>query len=141
MHIRTLIGAAVVAAATTAPAAVITQWDFNGSSATTVPGGATSPTPSIGSGTASLIGGTTASFASGIANGGSSDPVTTSPPNFGWNTTTYPAQGTNEGTAGVRFNVSTVGVSGPGLFAYFDLRHSNTSSRFVRLDYSTDGVN
>lgn len=128
------------AAASLAPATVITQWNFNGDSATTVPGGAASPTPSIGSGTASLLAPVTSSFASGIANGGSTDPVTTSPPNFGWQTTTYTAQGVDSGTAGVRFNVSTAGVTGPGLFVYLDTRHSNTSSRFVRIDYSTDGT-
>lgn len=138
-----LLSTAVVGvglAAGSASAALVAQWDFNGGSTTTVPGGTTAPTPSVGAGTASLIGGTTATFASGTANGGSSDPVTTSPPNYGWNTTTYPAQGANPGTAGARFDVSTVGQTGPGLFVYFDLRHSNTSSRFVQVEYTTDGT-
>ncbi|MFN3706583.1 MAG: hypothetical protein ACK4WM_11400, partial [Thermoflexales bacterium] len=46
---------------------VITQWTFNGGTTT----------PAVGSGTASLVGGTTASFAQGV--GGES--------NGGWNTT------------------------------------------------------
>jgi len=37
----------------------LTQWNFNGSSGTTVPGGTESPTPSVGAGTAALIGGVT----------------------------------------------------------------------------------
>jgi len=135
-----VLAAGVLAACGAANAAIITQWDFNGQSATTVPGGGTSPTPSIGAGTASLLASVTGSFSSGIANGGSSDPVTTSPPNFGWQTTTYPAQGAGSGTAGVRFDISTVGVLGPDLYAYFDVRHSNTSSRFVQVQYTTDGT-
>jgi hypothetical protein len=114
----------------------ITQWNFNGDSATTVPGGTASPTPSSGTGVASLVG-TTASFASGIASGGSSDPVTTSPPNYAWNTTTYPAQGTGDKTRGAQFLVSTVGFNSI-MFSY-DLRHSNTSSRYEQVQYTLDG--
>ncbi len=115
-------------------------WDFNGTSTTTVPGGTSSPLPSLGSGTASLLGGITGSFASGTANGGSSDPVNTTPNNYGWGTTTYQAQGAGSGIAGVMFMVSTVGYE--DIVIKFDTRHSNTSSRFIRLDYTVDnGVN
>ncbi|MEX1044931.1 MAG: hypothetical protein WEC73_02275, partial [Chthoniobacterales bacterium] len=60
---------------------IITQWDFQ-----TVSGGLTNgtSTPNIGSGTVSLIGGTTGgTFNSGS---GSSDPVQAG---FGYQTTTY----------------------------------------------------
>lgn len=128
----------VVLAHSVVVADIVTQWNFNGASATTVPGGALAPTASLGAGTASLIGGTTASFASGIANGGSSDPVTTSPNNFGWNTTTYPGLGGANKTAGAQFLVSTVGFE--NITVSYDLRHSNTSSRFEQLQYTLDGT-
>lgn len=130
--------AALLFGASALQAALITEWDFNGPSATTVPGGSASPTPSIGAGTASLAGGTTASFASGIVNGGSSDPVATSPPNYGWNTTTFPAAMVGDRTAGVQFNVSTTGST--NIMVEYDLRHSNTSSRYEQFQYSTDGM-
>ena len=104
-----------------------------------MPGGTSSPTASTGTGSASLIGGTTATFASGAASGGSSDPVSTSPPNFAWNTTTYPAQSVGSGTAGAQFAVSTAGHE--NISIRWDLRFSNTSNRFVQLLYSIDGTN
>jgi len=117
----------------------IAQWDFNGPSNTTVPGGANSPETSIGFGTASLLGGATGetTFGSGIANGGSSDPVTTSPPNYAWQTTTYAAQGTENGQRGIRFNVSTVGFQ--GIKVTWDHRASNTSARHWRFEYTLNG--
>lgn len=122
---------------TAAHAVVVTQWNFNGDSATTVPGGSSSPTPSVGAGTASLLG-VTGSFSSGISNGGSTDPVNTSPPNFGWQTTGYAAPGAGSGTTGVGFAVSTVGYQ--DILVSWDQRHSNTSSRFLQFQYSLDGV-
>jgi len=116
----------------------LTQWDFNGSSATTVPGGTGTPMASFGAGSASLFGGVTASFASGIVDGGSSDPVNTSPPNYAWNITTFPAQGAGDQTRGVQFNVSTVGWD--KIVVNWDQRNSNTASRFVKFLYSLDGV-
>lgn len=130
-----------LAAANTASADVISQWDFNGTSSATVAGGASSPTASVGFGTASLVGGTTSTgFSSGASNGGSSDPAGGSPPNFGWQTTGYSAQGFADDTAGVQFNVSTVGFAS-GIVVSWDQRHSNTSSRWVQFQYSLDGVN
>lgn len=142
---RHLIAATAVAAIglgsfTSVQATVITQWNFNGDSATTVPGGVTSPTPSVGTGTASLIGGTTGSFASGTASGGSSDPLNTSPPNYGWGTTTYAAQGTENKGRGVQFNIPTTGVLSGPLFFQFDLRYSNTAANTTVVQISTDGT-
>jgi hypothetical protein len=113
---------------------IITQWNFQ-----TVSEGVTNgtSTPNIGSGTVSLIGGTTGgTFNSGS---GSSDPVQAG---FGYQTTTYPAQSEASGTAGVRFDLSTAGFAAPtydGILLSFDLRTSNTSSRWFRLDYTVDG--
>lgn len=134
---KTFVTFALAAAFSASQAMVATQWNFNGDSSTTVPGGAASPLPSVGLGTASLLGGITSSFSSGTANGGSSDPVNTTPPNYGWQTTTYAAQGAESGQRGVQFAVSTLGFT--GVTVTFDTRHSNTSSRWVRFDYSTDG--
>ncbi|WP_124397838.1 fibronectin type III domain-containing protein [Thermaurantimonas aggregans] len=114
----------------------IALWNFNGASTTTIPGGTTSPSPAQGSGTASLVGGTTASFASGLVGGGSSDPVTTVPPNYGWNVSNFPVQGTGNKTAGIQINVSTVGLS--NIVLQFDQRHSNTSANTVVVQYTTD---
>ena len=102
--------------------AQIAQWNFN----------AGNTTPSIGSGTASLVGGTTATFASGS---GSTDPTQ---PGFGWNTSSYPTQGTNEKTAGVRFNVSTLGLS--QVRVSWDQRLSNTAANTAQFQFSTNGT-
>lgn len=102
-------------------AQILTQWNFN----------ADNLTPNVGVGSASLVGGTTATFASGI---GSSDVATT---NRAWNTTTYAAQSTGSGTRGVQFAVSTVGFL--DVKVKFDTRHSNTSSKWLRFDYTTNG--
>lgn len=108
---------------------IVSQWVFPSGFSTT------SPLPSTGSGTASLIGGTTGSSAGGLVNGGSTENITGS---VAWNTTTYPALSSASGTAGVRFAIDTTGLA--NLIARFDMRHSNTSSRFVRFEYTTDGT-
>ena len=94
---------------------IITRWTFEGDTTD----------PAIGSGTASLIGGTTASFAIGNGSG------------RGWNTTSYPAQGTGSGTAGVQFMVSTLNYE--NIVISFDHRASGTASRWAQLDYTIDG--
>lgn len=117
---------------------ILAQWNFNGPSATEVPGGTASPSTSEGTGTAVLVNGITATFASGVASGGSSDPVTTVPENFGWNTTTYAAQDTENKERGIQFNISTVGFS--ALVFKFDQRLSNTASNTWVVQYSTNGT-
>ncbi len=104
----------------------ITQWNFNGNSTGTT-------SPSIGSGKASLFGSATATFASGTASGGSTDTLTTSS-NYAWNTTNYTTD-----PSGVRFDISTVGFE--NIIVSFDVRFSNTASRFLKLQYTTDSVN
>lgn len=134
----TLIASATLVAAC-AQAQVLTQWNFNGASSTTVSGGNNSPDASIGFGTASLLGGVTGSFASGIVDGGSTDPVTTVPENFAWNVTNYASQGTESGLRGVQFNVSTVGYQNVSIS--FDVRKSTSSSRYQEVLYTLDGTN
>ncbi|MBX3395890.1 MAG: PEP-CTERM sorting domain-containing protein [Phycisphaerae bacterium] len=94
---------------------VITQWNFEGDVTT----------PSTGSGSASLVGGTTATFATG------------NPAGRGWNTTTYAAQGTGSGTRGVEFLVSTAGYQ--DITVSYDHRASGTASRWSELQYTLDG--
>ncbi|MHC1777843.1 MAG: T9SS type A sorting domain-containing protein [Lentimicrobium sp.] len=95
----------------------IAQWTFTGDVTT----------PSTGSGTASLIGGTSATFATGFAGS----------PDRAWNSSGYPMQGEGSGTAGVEFIVSTSGYS--NIAVSWDGRHSNTSSNRVRLQYTLNG--
>jgi len=111
-------------------ATTITQWNFNsnpadGSSST----GSTSP--SVGTGSVSLIGGTTSTFASGSP----SDPAATD--NTGYNLTSWAAQSTGSGTAGLQVNASTVGYS--NIVLSLDFRQSGTVSRFWQLQVSQDG--
>jgi len=115
------------------PPGVIAQWNFN----STVPDALTSTgvsTPSVGSGTASLVGGATATFAGGdsaLDPAGSTD-------NSGWNSATYPTQGTGDRTRGVQFNVSTVGRQ--NIVVYWSTQDSNTGSKYSRLQYTTNGT-
>lgn len=120
------------ACAGVANAATITQWNFNSKVPdATVTTGVT--TPSIGSGTASAIGSTTATFATGSTadTGGGTD-------NSGWNVSTYPAASASSGTAGVQFAVSTVGYT--NITFTFDFRQSGTASRFFQLQVSSNGT-
>ena len=120
----------------------ITQWNFNGATASTVPGGTSSPAPSIGAGSAGLVGGVTpvspaTDFSSGASSGGSSDPVVTTPnTNFAWGTTAYAALGAENKQRGVQFNVSTANYS--GITFKFDQRLSNTTSNTWVVQYTTN---
>lgn len=108
----------------------IAQWLFNGA---TIPGGTTSPTPSTGAGTATLVGGATGNSDSGT---GSTDTTTTN--NLGWRVTTFPTQGSGSKTRGAQFSVDTTGVS--GIFVRYDHRFSNSAPRHGQVQYTTDGT-
>jgi len=102
---------------------ILTQWTFEGQD----PLATNSPTPATGSGTASLIGGTTGNFATGAGGTGT----------VGWNTLTYAAQEAESGARGVQFLTSTVGFTDINItFAH---RASGTASRWSQLDYTLDG--
>ncbi len=140
---KTLLTLAAAAATfvSAASAVTITQWNFNTTDAASF--NWNSPAPSTGFGTASLFGGATGTSGSGISNGGSSDTTAGSPPNYGWQTLTY-GSGTNAGAAGVQFAISTVGFTSAAYESFtfsFDLRHSNTSSRYEQVQYTVDGTN
>lgn len=101
-------------------------WDFNDDN-TIADGGVNAASSSL-----ALVGGTTATFATG-------SPLDSASPNRGYNTTNYPAQSTGNLTAGIVFNTPTTGYI--NVTVQFDVRWSNTSSKFLRFQYTTDGVN
>jgi hypothetical protein len=113
----------------TAAADVIAQWNFNTTTAQTV--------PSAGAGTLGPIGGITVSAAaSGV---GSSDPETAAGADNAYQTTGYPAASVGDRTAGIEVAASTVGYQ--NVKFSFDYRGSNTSSRKLAVLYSLDGIN
>jgi hypothetical protein len=114
-----------------ARADIIAQWNFNSVPPDGSPTTGTSA-PSVGSGTASLIGAVTGGFSTGSTN----DPASSSD-DSGWQTSNYPAAGTGNKTGGVQFNVSTVGYS--NIVIRWDHRVTSAASKYYRLKYSTDG--
>ncbi|MCK6406034.1 MAG: PEP-CTERM sorting domain-containing protein [Rhodocyclaceae bacterium] len=122
-------------AISSAQADTVAQWNFNSNPVDTSTSTG-SLLPSIGSGTAGTIGGVSSAFASGTSNGGSSDTAATD--DSGWQTTGYSLQGAANKNAGVEFKVSTLGFQ--NIVIGYDLRHSNTSSRYEQVQYSLDGI-
>lgn len=110
-------------------------WDFNSQPSDNATGTGTL-LPIIGTGTISLIGGTTSSFASGNATGtGSSDPEIANDSEL--SVSTWAAQGAGSGSRGVEFAFSTLNYSG-NVFE-FDARFSNSMSKFVEVLVSVNG--
>lgn len=128
MYKTTFIALAIAAIALPAQAVTVTQWNFNSKTLT----------PSTGTGSLSLIGGITmdAAYGNGDANGGSSDPKSGS--DFGLQTLNYSAPGKTNKSSGIALNISTKGFT--DLVFSYDLRHSNTSSRYEQVQYSLDGT-
>jgi len=110
--------AATVAITGSASAAVVTQWNFE----------AQTLNASTGTGTASLVGGTTSTFATGFGGSGT----------FALNTTTYAAQGTGDRTRGVQFTGSTAGYE--SITLQWNERHSNTAANTVAIFATADGT-
>lgn len=132
---KQLVVMAALVAAGSAHADTITQWNFNSlpSDASTATG---TTVANIGAGVISLLNGVTnPSFNSGV---GSSD-TSLSTNNSGFQTETYAAQGTQDKLRGVQYSVSTLGFE--DITVTYDLRHSNTSSRYEQFQYSLDGTN
>jgi len=121
----------LLSAATAARGEVITLWNFNSQPVDTDFTTGTL-TPALGAGSASVVGGVTESF---TASNGSSDLVAD---NSNWRITGWPAQGTGNKAHGIRFAVSTAGFK--RIRIGFDLRHSNTASKYARLQYTTNGT-
>lgn len=122
--LRLLVACALAFTSLARAQEIIAQWNFNGQT------DAAAPTPSLGAGTAALLG-VNGSFASGA---GSGDPETTG--DSGWNTAAFPAQGQSPRTAGVQFTVDTTGYE--RIQFRFDTRPSNTASRRGVVQFSTD---
>jgi hypothetical protein len=104
----------------------IAQWNFNSVANTN------SPAPSLGTGTLTSIGGPTFSIVGGT---GSTD---TNATNNALNTANYPGISTGNKTAGIQVAVSTVGKQ--NIAVSWDERVSNTGSKYVRLQYTTNGT-
>jgi len=113
---------------------VFAQWNFN---SVTPDGDTTTGTtaPSLGNGTASMVGGVTAN-GSGFATGNVALDPAGSTDNSAWNTTSYPASGNNK-TAGVQFAVSTVGIQ--NIVVSWTRQSSKTGGKYFRPQYSTNG--
>jgi hypothetical protein len=111
-----------------AKADFITQWNFDSTTPDSNTGTGTT-NPSFGFGTASLVGGTTATFATG--NGGGAD-------NSGWNTTNYAASTTGNKTRGVQFSASTAGYQ--NITISWEQRHSNTAANTVSVQATSNGT-
>ncbi len=122
-------------ASASAQGAIVTQWNFN-SGNDALPSTGTL-VPSIGTGVASIIGGTTSTFATGSP----ADPlgVATGNDNSGLNVSAFPAATTLTGTAGARFTTSTASITA-AIEIQFDFRQSGTSSKYYQLQATTDGL-
>lgn len=94
----------------------IAKWTFTGDVLT----------PESGIGSASLVGGVSATFAAGVLGA----------PDRGWNTTSYPDQGMGNKLNGVQFSVSTLTLE--GIQISFNIRHSNTAANTIIAQYSID---
>jgi len=116
----------------TGRAVTIAHWNFNSATSDADPNTGTLA-PAVGVGSAVLVGGVTASF---TASNGSSDP--NSSDNSNWRITDWPNQSTGNKQNGIQFNVGTVGYR--NISVRWDLRNSNTASRYIRLQYTTNGA-
>lgn len=87
--------------------------------------------PIVGTGTITLVGGveepSSGAFPTGSGGTGT----------FAYSSTTYPEQGTNSGTAGFQFDLSTTGEE--DIFVSFAVRGSNTASKWGEFQYSING--
>ena len=87
----------------------------------------------VGAGTALALGVTP-----GFNVGTTSDPASLGADNSGWATRDYAPQGTENKLRGVQFSVSTAGYQ--DVLLTWEQRHSARASRYVRLQYTTNGV-
>jgi len=117
---------AVLSVVPVAAYGVIAQWNFDSVANTNA------PTPSAGSGTLASVGGPTFSIVGGS---GSTDTNTS---NSALNTANYPGSTLANKTAGIQVAVSTAGKQ--NIAISWDQRVSNTGSKYVRLQYSTNGT-
>lgn len=131
LTLGTILGLTLLPSNALAQQVTLTQWNFNNSSTTpniNITTGNPTGTPSV-----SLVGGVTAS--SFLSGSGSSDRESL---NRAWQTSNYPAQGSGNKTGGVEFDASTVGYQ--NITVSWDQRFSDTASKNVQFQYSTNGT-
>lgn len=109
---------------------VIAQWNFDNATP------ATAMLPTTGSGTFVTIGGVADALTSGVMPAGNPTAVG----NLSYSIKTFPVSLTASGTAGYEFDVPTGGFADP-LNVTFDVRGSNTSSKWQQYEVSLDGTN
>ena len=122
MNPKSVLLLSALSVASAAHAATVTQWNFNSGN----------NTPSVGTGTIALVGGTTSTYAGGLASGATVA-------GQALNTTMYAAQGAGNKTRGVSFLSSTTGYK--NVVLDYDVRHSNTSANVSTVQVTTDGTN
>lgn len=138
---KILFAAMAFSAVSAAHAVTLYQWDFNSNpndNATTT--GSDVADIAVNPGSAvSRVGGTNfGSSTNGYTAGtGSSDPQATD--NTAYQLGGFPLQSTGSGTAGMEVVASTAGYK--DIKISFDRRHSASASRWIQLQYSTDGTN
>lgn len=112
---------------TVANTASLAYWNFNGDL------NVTSPATYLGVGTAEGVNCNT--YSNSIYSGQDYDFSSTP---GAWGSSGYPAETVSNKTAGVQFNVSTVGAK--NIAVSYDTRATATASKYARLQYSTNGV-
>lgn len=112
---------------TVASSGSLAYWNFNGDL------NVTNPATFQGFGTAMAV--NCSSFSNNVSSGLDFDFSST--PNA-WGTSGYPAAGESNKTAGVQFNVSTVGAK--NIAVSYDTRATSTASKYERLQYTTNGT-
>src|SRR6516162_200147 len=134
MNPRLLYPAFYLISTTAIHAAVVTLWNFN----SPIPDGTVNTgtnAPSFGNGTATLIGGTTASYVTGDT---ALDPARLVD-NSSWSTKKYPGANSNNLSAGVRFDVDTSAYE--NISVSWSQQNSASASRYSRLQCTADGIN
>jgi hypothetical protein len=107
-------------------------WDFNSNPPdTNTATGVT--TPSVGSGTAAVVGGLPSAFNQGA----DADPASLGSDNSSWDITKGPPQGTGNKTAGVQFDISTADYT--NIVIAWEQRVSALASKYYRFQYTTNG--
>lgn len=119
----TIVAASFVA---NAQATVITQWDFDNVDPVLA------ADPTTGTGTFQIIGGVVMNLTNNAM------PVGNPSTGKAYSITGFPAQGLDSGTAGYQFSLSTTGYE--NLTLSFDPRSSNTGSKWMQYEMSTDGT-
>lgn len=136
MRLKKLFGAVVFSAIAIVMAdaqTTISLWNFNSTTPDAIASTGTT-SPAIGSGSLSVIGGTSSSFVSGSPG----DPANAGGDNSGLSLASWAPQGTGSGTRGLQIASSTEGFW--NITLSLDFRQSSTASRYFQLQVSSDGA-